>query len=345
MFIRETALHVTLVVCWTFLVVTDSQTTEPMSNVSATQGVCAAALCALAGLTFEAVWWSWSLRAPAFALLAAGVALLANGDDAWIVAIATALLIAITARSVRNEVLQLHASIPSVDAFDKQYLADTLRNDDSDTLRSDDSDDPKVRLGKAFDSALSDEQRRCDALLQSQVLRDKRELELADELFEIFDQDQDGHLNAQEYGRYVAVIGESESPRRIYGSAMRYSPRSPYRTHLDYDQEKYISRDAFCEFYGLQRQYILRDINGATDISSQEGLRRRVRRPTRLVDDFCKARGITGLTAQSMEWIWRNEEAARTRSHAEDSDHTLRRRQQRYTVGLQAYLDDFWCEL
>ena len=332
MFIRETALHVTLVVCWTFLVVTDSQTTEPMSNVSATQGVCAAALCALAGLTFEAVWWSWSLRAPAFALLAAGVALLANGDDVWIVAIATALLIAITARSVRNEVLQLHASIPSVDAFDKQYLADTLRNDDS--------VDPKVRLGKAFESVLSDDRRRHDAWLQSRVLRDKRALELADELFEIFDQDQDGHLNAQEYGRYIAVIGESESPSRIH------------RTQLDCDQEKGISRDAFCEFYRvylIQRQWGLRDRNGGTDRSTQEGPRRPVKRLVldlpRLIEDYCKARGITGLTAQSMEWIWHNEEAARTRSHAEDSDHTLRRRQQRYTVGLQAYLDDFWCEL
>ena len=125
LFLRETAIHLMLVLSWTYLTVCDAQTsTALLAELGVFDAGVAVGLCALAGAAAEALLdrmhavlvWLLALTA-----VVASAATLSSGGNDWSIVLAQVILFTLASRSLKNEALQLSDAVPTVAAFNAEY--------------------------------------------------------------------------------------------------------------------------------------------------------------------------------------------------------------------------------
>ena len=346
-FMYETAVHLSLVTCWTFLAVTDSQTESPTwSSISVTEGVVAAAMCALSGLWAEGIavrempkWMSF-LRITGLVPAAAGGSMFASGGIDWSAVVAMVLLVALTARNIKNEALQLAAAIPSVAAFNGEYPP---RDEDEEKEPVED-DPPAIQLGKAFEQACETHITEAEPLLALLDEAGDDQLAGAKALFDHFDEDTDDRLSKQEYKRYLQAIGLWGGEHSVSGEE-NYRYRKDDNFDSDYTHKYGRKQKTFegkagwladCEETGCDAEAGITLQAFAVKIYGEY-------RKGKAVEDYGKA--ALGRTPEQAKWELANQAAAReqTTVDAASKDLSPRRRQQRYALGVCDYMDDFWC--
>ncbi len=340
-----------LVVCWTFLAVRDSQIDKGVmwADLGVSEGLCAAVLCCLSGIQSEAImsrpisagWTRFKnlLRAVVLCLppILGGI-LLTRGGNAWAEVAAMVVLIALTTRIIKNEVLQLRASTPSVATFDDEYPQPGCESTDGE-----DSAEMSDKATTA-DGARDDYDEQAPIILPEgqPPKQDHNAIRMHVLLFGMFDKDDDGVLNKQEYREYLRGIG-------MWGGYDSVSGERNYRYHLDewFDKD-YCVNDVFSGgSTGHKAGWQADCAEMACD--AKKGISLAVfaskvygeYRQGKLVDDLAN---VWGISPDQASWKLANLQASRNRANADASakDKSWRRRQQRCVVGLHEYINDLW---
>jgi hypothetical protein len=130
LFLRETGLHLALVLSWQWVTVHDAQTEDIMFvDVPVAEGLAAATLCAAAGIGADRL--ARCMPRFCFALLGITAAVACTlvgqlGSTSLPVLLVLVLLTMLTARAVANEIRQLANVVPSVMEFNSDYPELTL---------------------------------------------------------------------------------------------------------------------------------------------------------------------------------------------------------------------------
>ena len=338
-------MHIVLVACWTFAAVSDSQTEDALwANLSIEIGFCAAFLCTISALVAESPvqvqrWRILHMVTKVSPFLIGALLLVSNGEDLSL-ALTTAILIYLTARSIRNELLQLQASVLTPAAFNDEYPLASSEDPDPTQLVDKATDhkpsgrDLMVVLGKEFDSAVAahDED---EALKHRQVVA----------MFVHFDVDGDSQLSREEYQQYLKVVGLWGGNRSVSGEKnSRYTKDRTFNGRPDQAGET--------NGYKLRRNGKKVRVKAGWIADCEEmgcTLEHGISCETfesRIYGKYRKDQLQADMACMPDRWKWQqaNDEAAREqrKAKARAADLSTRRLCQRYTLGVCEYFGDFW---
>ena len=124
LFFQETGLHLALVLTWQWVTVHDAQTRLIMfAEYSIVQGLAAVVLCAALGIGAPRLtcWMPDGCPTVLGVVAASACLLIGSHESSWSPFVLLAVLVALTARAVANEIRQLAHSVPSLADFDSDY--------------------------------------------------------------------------------------------------------------------------------------------------------------------------------------------------------------------------------